>query len=85
VLAESDTRSRGGRIEKTVKRVEDIEKITWLTRKEAAEHMRLSPATLANRTSLESGPEYVRIGRGRVPYRLADVDAWMGSQTKRAG
>ncbi|WP_217432815.1 helix-turn-helix transcriptional regulator [Pseudarthrobacter oxydans] len=62
---------------------EDNEKTIWLTRKEAAEHMRLSPATLANWASQDSGPEYVRIGRGRVLYRRDDIDIWVEHQAKK--
>lgn len=64
---------------------DSTEKTIWLTRKEAAEHMRLSPATLANWASLECGPEYIRMGRGRVLYRLGDIDTWVENQAKRAG
>lgn len=56
------------------------ESTTWLTRKEAALHMRLSPATLANWASLDYGPTFTRIGRGRVLYRMADVEGWMALQ-----
>jgi predicted DNA-binding transcriptional regulator AlpA len=82
---QSDTRRGGGRIEINVKTNNETEKIVWLTRKEAAAHMRLSSATLANWASLGCGPAYVRIGQGRVLYRLSDVDAWMDNQVKRAG
>ncbi|APX00391.1 helix-turn-helix transcriptional regulator [Arthrobacter sp. QXT-31] len=61
----------------------EIEKTVWLTRKEAAGHMRLSAATLANWASLDCGPAYVRIGQGRVLYRMSDVDSWMQNQAKR--
>lgn len=64
--------------------IEDTEKTIWLTRKEAAEHMRLSPATLANWASLDCGPKYVRIGRGRVLYRRDDLDNWVERQAKKA-
>jgi hypothetical protein len=84
-MLKSDTSPASGCIEKAVMRHEDTEKVTWLTRKEAAEHMRLSPATLANWASLECGPTYVRIGRGRVLYRMTDNKAWMDNQAKRAG
>jgi predicted DNA-binding transcriptional regulator AlpA len=65
-------------------RDEGTEKTIWLTRKEAAEHLRLSPATLANWASLDCGPEYVRIGRGRVLYRMSDVSSWIENQAMRA-
>ncbi|NSX38927.1 hypothetical protein HTS88_21360 [Pseudarthrobacter oxydans] len=45
--------------------------------------MRLSPATLANWASQDSGPEYVRIGRGRVLYRRDDIDIWVEHQAKK--
>lgn len=66
-------------------RDEGTEKTIWRTRKEAAEHMRLSPATLANWASLDCGPDYVRIGQGRVLYRMDDIDSWVENQAKRAG
>jgi predicted DNA-binding transcriptional regulator AlpA len=56
------------------------ERILWLTRKEAAAHMRLSTATLANWASLDYGPAYVRIGKGRVLYKMSDIEAWLESQ-----
>ncbi|MDQ1053135.1 excisionase family DNA binding protein [Arthrobacter sp. SORGH_AS 212] len=62
---------------------EDTDKTIWLTRREAAEYMRLSPATLANWASQDVGPEYTRIGRGRVLYRRDDVDNWVAHQTKK--
>jgi predicted DNA-binding transcriptional regulator AlpA len=64
-------------------RIEDTEKTIWLKRKEAAHHMRLSPATLENWASLDCGPEYVRLGRGRVLYRRDDIDNWMQHQANK--
>ncbi|QYF91580.1 AlpA family transcriptional regulator [Arthrobacter sp. PAMC25284] len=60
------------------------EPTTWMTRKEAALHMRLSPATLANWASLDYGPAFTRIGRGRVLYQMADIESWMALQTRPA-
>ena len=77
----SDTCALPWRIGHTMERDERNEKTTWLTRREAAEHLRLSPATLANWASLECGPAYFRIGRGRVLYRLVDVESWLSVQS----
>ncbi|MDO5863399.1 MULTISPECIES: AlpA family transcriptional regulator [Paenarthrobacter] len=60
------------------------EPTVWLTRKEAAAHLRLSTATLANWASIDYGPRYQRIGNGRVLYRLADIEEWMNVQTGKA-
>jgi predicted DNA-binding transcriptional regulator AlpA len=57
---------------------------TWLTRKEAAAFLRLSPATLANWASMDVGPPFTRLGGGRTFYRREDVDSWMLSQNGRA-
>ncbi|MFD0043598.1 helix-turn-helix transcriptional regulator [Pseudarthrobacter scleromae] len=62
---------------------EDTDTTIWLTRQEAAEHMRLSSATLANWASQDIGPNYIRIGRGRVLYRRDDVNNWVEHQTKK--
>jgi excisionase family DNA binding protein len=66
-------------------KTQNPEMTVWLTRKEAAAYLRLSPATLANWASIGGGPGYQGIGRGRVLYRLADVEAWMSLQTGQAG
>lgn len=79
-----DRRHRSRCIENSVThKYEDTEKTIWLTRKEAAQHMCLSPATLGNWASLDCGPEYVRIGRGRVLYRRDDLDNWVERQAKK--
>lgn len=79
-----DTRHAGPCIESSVTyQNEDTDTTIWLTRREAAEYMRLSPATLANWASQDIGPDYIRMGRGRVLYRLGDVDSWVEHQTRR--
>lgn len=50
----------------------------WLTTEEAAEFLRLAPATLKNWRSLGCGPAY---HRGRpVVYSLVDLKAWKSNR-----
>jgi predicted DNA-binding transcriptional regulator AlpA len=66
------------------KSLEPLTAATWLTRKEAAAFLRLSPATLANWASMDVGPPFTRLGGGRTFYRQEDVDSWMLSQNGTA-
>ncbi|MGO4383875.1 helix-turn-helix transcriptional regulator [Specibacter sp. RAF43] len=56
--------------------------VTWLTRAEAAAYLRLSTGTLSNWASGDVGPSYTRMGRGRVLYRLADIESWLAAQDR---
>ena len=68
----------------TTNSVEPLVAATWLTRKEAAAFLRLSPATSANWASMDVGPSFTRLGGGRTLYRREDLDSWMLSQNGRA-
>lgn len=51
----------------------------FLTREEAAEVLRMSPAYLQNMAHQKRGPRFTKFGeadRSPVRYRLADVIAW---------
>lgn len=52
----------------------------WMTRKEAAAFLRLSPATLANWASMDVGPPFTRLGGGRTLYRQDAIETRMLSQ-----
>lgn len=53
----------------------------YITAVEAADYLRLKPATLAAMRVDGSGPTYYKVGskrRGKVLYTYADLDAWIG-------
>jgi hypothetical protein len=54
----------------------------WLTRDEAAARFKLSPKTLAQWASMNSGPVFHKFG-GHCRDRLSDVIAWENAQTVR--
>lgn len=54
----------------------------WLTREEAANRFKLSPKTLAQWASMNSGPVFHKFG-GHCRYRLSDVIDWENAQTVR--
>jgi hypothetical protein len=47
--------------------------------REAADELRVKPATLAAWRCEDRGPSYVKIGR-RIFYRRHDLQAWLASQ-----
>lgn len=51
---------------------------------EAAQHLGLSVSTLAKRRIRGDKPEYVKISRKAVGYRLADLDDWLASCVRRS-
>ena len=51
-----------------------------LTPQQAAAYTGLAIATLQRQRSEGSGPRFVKLGRRRVGYRLADVRAWLDSR-----
>jgi excisionase family DNA binding protein len=53
---------------------------TYLTPKEAATYLNLSPKTLEEWRGLKKGPRYHKLGKSRkaaVLYHRNDLDAWM--------
>lgn len=57
----------------------DLER--FLTAAEAAQMLRLADGTLANLRSRGEGPPYTRVGdRGRILYRLADIEDWLATR-----
>jgi excisionase family DNA binding protein len=55
----------------------------WLTRKEAADYLRLGESTLAKLFVSGDGPPAIKVGRS-VRYASIDLDAWMGSRRRRS-
>ncbi|MBU2531158.1 MAG: helix-turn-helix domain-containing protein [Alphaproteobacteria bacterium] len=52
----------------------------YITATEAADYLRLKPATLAAMRVDGSGPTYYKVGnkrRGKVLYTYEDLDAWL--------
>jgi hypothetical protein len=48
----------------------------------AAAYLGLSPKTLANMRTLGTGPRFIK--RGRIFYRIADLDAWLAEGESRS-
>ena len=48
----------------------------WLRTLDAAEHLKLKPATLINYRHRKVGPRYAKLG-SVVVYDVADLDAWV--------
>lgn len=49
---------------------------TWMDTREAAEHVRLAPKTLANWRALGIGPAFRRVGRV-IRYDAAELDRYI--------
>jgi excisionase family DNA binding protein len=56
---------------------------TWLTRKEAARHLRLGESTLAKLFISGAGPMAIKIGKS-VRYAKVDLDNWMAGRRRRS-
>lgn len=57
-----------------------VARTPYITAVEAAEYLRLKPATLAAMRVDGSGPTYYKVGskrRGKVLYTYADLDTWL--------
>ncbi len=55
------------------------------TRREAAEYLRVSPATLSRWAQLRCGPRFVKLtsqAKSSVRYDLSDLDAFIKSATR---
>jgi excisionase family DNA binding protein len=55
----------------------------WLTRKEAANYLRLGESTLAKLFISGDGPPAIKVGRS-VRYALPDLNVWMNSRRRRS-
>lgn len=55
-----------------------------LTPREAATWLRSTERTLERWRRQGTGPAFVRVGR-HVAYRLEDLEAWVGRQTRQPG
>jgi len=56
-----------------------------LTSAEAAAYIGVAPSTLAHwRSAGDPHPPAVRLGRRRLAYRVADLDAWLESRLEEA-
>lgn len=55
----------------------------YLTAKELAARWRMSEGTLRNWRWKRIGPPFIRPARGKVLYRLKDVQAWERQHTER--
>ncbi len=51
----------------------------WLRTLDAAEHLKLSPATLINYRCRGIGPRHSKLGKIAV-YNMADLDTWAEAQ-----
>ena len=54
---------------------------TYLTRKHASIYLKLSTKTLERLAITGDGPPMIRLGKRRVAYAKADLDAWILSRT----
>ena len=59
-----------------------LEQIKLLNRDQAADYMGVRNQTLAAWACRQEGPNFIKCGKS-VRYRLADLDAWLESQTVR--
>jgi predicted DNA-binding transcriptional regulator AlpA len=55
----------------------------WLTRKEAAEYLKLGESTLAKLFVSGAGPTAIKIARS-VRYATSDLDLWMNSRRRKS-
>lgn len=65
----------------------ELPKPDYLTPREAAEMLRLSPRTLERLRVTGDGPLFLKAGggkRARVLYRLADLEDWIARQAFRS-
>lgn len=53
---------------------------TLLNVREVAERYKLSKSTLDKLRCIGGGPPYIRMGRRRVVYAVADIEAWIANR-----
>lgn len=59
------------------------QRTNWLTRKEAAEYLKLGESTLAKLFVSGDGPPAIKIGRS-VRYSSSDLNQWMAAKRRRS-
>ncbi len=57
---------------------------TFLTTRQAAQLLQLSPRTLEKMRVEGNGPIFCRLGRKKVSYRLSDLLAWADAGARRS-
>lgn len=58
--------------------------MTYLTTRQAADYLQVSPRTLEGYRYREEGPRWAKAGR-TVRYRVEDLDAWMAANSVSTG
>lgn len=61
-----------------------LEDSLYLTSKQAAAYMGLSPRTVESWRSTEDGPSFVRISNRSIRYERAHLDEWMQRRVRRS-
>jgi len=56
----------------------------FLRTQEAADYLRIARSTLEKYRLSGEGPLFSRVGKRVVIYRLADLDAWVGSRSSQS-
>jgi excisionase family DNA binding protein len=54
-----------------------------MTMNEAAEYLRISRRTLERMKAAGVGPVWTRLSRGRIGYRMSDLDGFIASQAQK--
>ena len=57
---------------------------TMLTVREAANYLRISKSFLDKSRATGAGPEFIRIGKRKILYRVCDLDVWAASRRHRS-
>lgn len=55
-----------------------------LTTTEAATYLKLNPGTLRNWRVAGVGPRYFKIGKQKIRYDRADIEAWVAEQARQS-
>ena len=56
----------------------------YLTAKEAAQYLRVSPGTLDKLRHYGGGPEFIRVSARTIRYERSALDAWMNARRASA-
>jgi excisionase family DNA binding protein len=63
--------------------VDAMQSTEYLTVREAAEYLKVSPSTLNKRRVSGNSCPYIKVGRS-VRYRISDLDAFMAAQLRKS-